>query len=321
MEADPTDKNVEQALSILREHSADGVVAVGGGSPIDAAKAVAAMATNEGTISDYAGYDRFEQVGLPIVAVPTTAGSGSEATRATVITDTERDVKMAIFDDILMPRVALVDYRLTMTMPRDLTAHVGIDSLVHAVEAYVSRLANAFSDMYALEAARLIGRYLRTAFHEPDNEAAREAMMFGSTLAGMAFSNSSVALGHGMSRPVGAHFHVTHGLSNALLFPAVTRFSLDAARPRYAAIAREMGLADYSSSDKEAVERLLEELEALNEVLEIPSLRDLGLEPDRFESVLEPMAEAALDSGSPDFNPRQPSKGEIIELYREVYYQ
>ncbi len=321
VQPDPTDKNVEEALSILRDRSADGVVAVGGGSPIDAAKAVAAMATNEGTISDYAGYDRFEQVGLPIIAVPTTAGSGSEATRATVITDTKRDIKMAIYDDILMPRVALVDYRLTMTMPRELTAHVGIDSLVHAVEAYVSRLANVFSDMYALEAAHLIGRNLRTAFHEPDNEAAREAMMFGATLAGMAFSNSSVALIHGMSRPIGAHFHVTHGLSNALLFPAVTRFSLDAARPRYAAIAREMGLADYSSSDEEAVERLLEELEALNEELEIPSLRDLGLDPDRFESVLEPMAEAALASGSPDFNPRQPSKEEIIELYREVYYQ
>jgi alcohol dehydrogenase class IV len=321
VQPDPTDKNVEEALSILRDHSADGVVAVGGGSPIDAAKAVAAMATNEGTISDYAGYDRFEQVGLPIVAVPTTAGSGSEATRATVITDTERDIKMAIYDDILMPRVALVDYRLTMTMPKALTAHVGIDSLVHAVEAYVSRLANVFSDMYALEAAHLIGRNLRTAFHEPDDEAAREAMMFGATLAGMAFSNSSVALIHGMSRPIGAHFHVTHGLSNALLFPAVTRFSLDAARPRYAAIAREMSLADYSSSDEEAVERFLEELEALNDELEIPSLRDLGLEPDRFESVLEPMAEAALASGSPDFNPRQPSKEEIIELYQEVYYQ
>ena len=321
VQVDPTDKNIEEALSTLREHSADGVVAVGGGSPIDAAKAVAAMATNEGTISDYAGYDRFEQVGLPIIAVPTTAGSGSEATRATVITDTKRDIKMAIYDDILMPRVALVDYRLTMTMPRDLTAHVGIDSLVHAVEAYVSRLANSFSDLYALEAAHVIGRNLRTAFHEPDREPAREAMMFGATLAGMAFSNSSVALIHGMSRPIGAHFHVTHGLSNALLFPAVTRFGLDAARPRYAVISREMGLADRSSSDEEAVERLLEELEALNEELEIPSLRDLGLEPDRFESVLEPMAEAALASGSPGFNPRQPSKVEIIELYREVYYQ
>jgi alcohol dehydrogenase class IV len=320
VQPDPTDKNVEEALSILREHSADGVVAVGGGSPIDAAKGVAAMATNEGTIPDYAGYDRFERVGLPIVAVPTTAGSGSEATRATVITDTERNVKMAIYDDTLMPRVALVDYRLTMTMPKALTAHVGIDSLVHAVEAYVSRLANVFSDMYALEAAHLISRNLRTAFHEPDNEAAREAMMFGATLAGMAFSNSSVALIHGMSRPIGAHFHVTHGLSNALLFPAVTRFSLDAAHARYATIAREMGLVDYTSSDREAVERLLEELEALSEELEIPSLRDLGLEPDRFEAVLEPMAEAALASGSPDFNPRQPSKEEIIQLYREVSY-
>jgi alcohol dehydrogenase class IV len=319
VQTDPTDENVEEALSILREHSADGVVAVGGGSPIDAAKGVAVMATNEGTISDYAGYDRIQQVGLPIVAIPTTAGSGSEATRATVITDTKRNVKMAIYGDSLMPRVALVDYRLTMTMPRDLTAHVGIDSLVHAVEAYVSRLANVFSDMYALEAARLIGRKLRTAFHEPNNEVAREAMMFGATLAGMAFSNSSVALVHAMSRPIGAHFHVTHGLSNALLFPAVVRFSLAAAQHRYATIAREMSLTDYSSSDEEAVARLLEELEALNEELEIPSLRSLGVEPDQFEAALVPMAEEALASGSPDFNPRQPTKEEILELYRQVY--
>ena len=319
VQTDPTDKNVEEALSILREHSADGVVAVGGGSPIDAAKGVAVMATNEGSISDYAGYDKIQQVGLPIVAIPTTAGSGSEATRATVITDTKRNVKMAIYGNSLMPRLALVDYRLTMTMPRDLTAHVGIDSLVHAIEAYVSRLANVFSDMYALEAARLIGRKLRTAFHEPDNEAAREAMMFGSTLAGMAFSNSSVALIHGMSRPIGAHFHVTHGLSNALLVPAVVRFSLDAAQHRYAIIAREIGLTDYSSSDEETVARLLKELEALNEELEIPSLRSLGIEPSQFESALGPMADEALASGSPDFNPRQPTREEIIALYREVY--
>lgn len=318
VQADPTDGNVDQALSILRGHGAEGVIAVGGGSPIDAAKAVAVMATNRGTISDYAGYDRFEQVGLPIIAVPTTAGSGSEATRATVITDTKRNVKMAIYDDSLMPRVALVDYLLTMTMPKSLTAHVGIDSLVHAVEAYVSRLSTVFSDMYALEAARLISRHLRKAFHEPDNKAAREGMMFGATLAGMAFSNSSVALVHGMSRPIGAHFHITHGLSNALLFPAVTRFSLEAARRRYSDIAREMSLAP-SADDEEAVEALLKELEELNEELEIPDLRSLGIEPDQFESALTPMAEAALASGSPDFNPRQPTKEEIVELYREVY--
>jgi alcohol dehydrogenase class IV len=319
VQPDPTDKNIDEALSILRDHSADGVVAVGGGSPIDAAKGVAVMATNQGTISDYAGYDRIEQVGLPIIAVPTTAGSGSEVTRATVITDTSRNIKMAIYDDSLMPRVALVDYLLTMTMPRDLTAHVGIDSLVHAIEAYVSTQASVFSDMYAIEAAHLISRNLRTVFHEPDNEVAREEMMFGATLAGMAFSNSSVALVHGMSRPIGAHFHVTHGLSNALLFPAVTRFSVDAAHSRYATIAREMGLADYSSSEEESITHLLNELEALNEELEIPSLRDLGIKPDQFESALVPMAEAALASGSPAFNPRQPTKEEIIRIYREVY--
>lgn len=319
VQPDPTDKNVEEATQVLVDHDADGVVAVGGGSPIDAAKAVAVMATNGGTISDYAGYDRIERPGLPLIAIPTTAGSGSEVTRATVITDTERDVKMAIYDDSLMPRVALVDYLLTMTMPGDLTAHVGIDSLVHATEAYVSRLATVFSDMYALEAARLISRSLRTAFHESDDEQARETMMFGATLAGMAFSNASVALVHGMSRPIGAHFHVTHGLSNALLFPIVTSFSMESALPRYATLSREMGLIGYYASDEEAVEQFLRELQSLNDELGIPGLRELGVPYDRFQAALTPMAEAALVSGSPDFNPRQPSKEEIEELYRQIY--
>lgn len=322
VQSDPTDVNVSQALVVADEHTVDGVVAIGGGSPIDAAKAVVAMATNPGTISDYAGYDKFDARGLPLVAVPTTAGSGSEVTRATVISDTERDIKMAIYDDILMPIVSLIDYRLTMTMPRELTAHVGIDSLVHAVEAYVSTRANIFSDMYALKAARLIGPNLRRAFHDPTNEVAREAMMLGATLAGMAFSNASVALVHGMSRPIGAHFHVTHGLSNAILFPTVTRYSLEAAYSRYANIAREIGLTESptnNDSDEQAVQKLLEELDSLNEELEVPSLANMGIEPDHFEAALVPMAEAALASGSPDFNPRKPSQDEIIDLYREIY--
>lgn len=316
---DPTVGNVEAALAALREHGADGVVAVGGGSSLDTGKVVAVMATNEGEVSDYAGYHKISQPGLPLIAVPTTAGTGSEVTRVAVITDTERDVKMMMLDGNLLPRVALADYRLTMTMPRALTAHVGLDSLTHAIEAYVSSRANVMTDMFALEATRLIGRHLRRAFKSPDDEAAREAMMLGSTLAGMAFSNASVALVHGMSRPIGAHFHVPHGLSNAVLLPTVTQFSLDAALARYATVAREMGLANHSSSDEAAANQLVGELETLNGDLRIPRLRDLNVEPAHFESVLESMVEAALDSGSPDFNPRRPTAEEITALYREVY--
>ena len=316
---DPTVGNVGDAIELLDEHRGEGVIVIGGGSPIDAGKAVAIMARNPGGIADYAGYDRFVEPALPLVAVPTTAGSGSEVTRATVIADVEHDVKLAIYDDKLMPTVALVDYMLTLSMPRDLTAHVGLDSLVHAIEAYVSRLATPLSDMLALEAVREIGPNLRTVFREPTDESARAAMMLGATLAGAAFSNASLGLVHGMSRPIGAHFHIPHGLSNALVFPAVTRFSLDSARERYATIARVMGVAPGDASDEVAAGELVEELERLNEELEIPSLRELEVGADAFEAALAPMADDAIASRSPEFNPRRPSAEEIVGLYREAY--
>ena len=316
---DPTVGNVGDAIELLDEHGGEGLIVIGGGSPIDAGKAVAIMARNPGGIADYAGYDRFIEPGLPLIAVPTTAGSGSEVTRATVIADDEQDVKLAIYDDKLMPTVALVDYRLTLSMPRELTAHVGLDSLVHAIEAYVSRLATPLSDMLALEAARQISPNLRTAFNEPSNEPARAAMMLGSTLAGAAFSNASLGLVHGMSRPIGAHFHIPHGLSNALVFPVVTRFSLDSARERYATLARTMGVAPDGASDDIAARELVDELECLNDELEIPSLRELEVGADAFEAALAPMADAAIASRSPDFNPRRPSAEEIVGLYREAY--
>ena len=226
VQPDPTLANVEGALQALRDHEADGVVAIGGGSPMDTAKAAAVAFANEGDVRDYAGYHQIPGPGLPLVAVPTTAGTGSEVTRVAVITDTERDVKMMMLDGHLMARIAISDYKLTMSTPPALTSWVGVDSLTHAIEAYVSTKATVLTDMLALEAARLIGAHMRRVVEHPDDEQGREAMMLGATLAGAAFSNSSVALVHGMSRPIGAHFHLAHGLSNALLLPAVTRFSV-----------------------------------------------------------------------------------------------
>jgi alcohol dehydrogenase class IV len=257
--------------------------------------------------------------GLPLIAVPTTAGTGSEVTRVAVITDSDRDVKMMMLDGHLMARVAISDYKLTISTPPHLTAWVGVDSLTHAIEAYVSKRATVLTDMLALEAARLIGANLRRAVSTPDDESAREAMMLGATLAGAAFSNSSVALVHGMSRPIGAHFHLAHGLSNALLLPAVTRFSVGGAPARYATIAREMGIAGADDTADTACERLVDELDALNADLDIPSLSAAGVEREHFERVVEDMAQAALDSGSPGFNPQPSTKEEIVALYHEAY--
>ncbi len=319
VQPDPTTGNVRDGLKALHRHGAEAVVAVGGGSPIDAAKAIAVMANRDGSIADYAGYDRIGGRGLPLVAIPTTAGSGSEQTRATVIADTERNLKLAIYDDALLPLVALVDYKLSLSQPRELTAHVGLDALVHAVEAYVSRLATPLSDALAIEAARLVWANLRTAFDSPHDEPARAAVMYGASVAGAAFSNSSVCLVHGMSRPIGANFHIAHGLANALLFSSVTRFGLESSGGRYARLARAIGLADEASSDGEANAALIDGLDGLVADLEIPTMRDLGVSETEYEAALPAMADAALASGSPDFNPRQPTKQEIIDLYREAY--
>ena len=319
VQPDPTLANVEGALQALREHEADGVVAIGGGSPMDTAKAAAVAFANAGDLRDYAGYDQVPGPGLPLVAVPTTAGTGSEVTRVAVITDTDRDVKMMMLDGHLMARVAISDYKLTMSTPANLTSWVGVDSLTHAIEAYVSTKATVLTDMLALEAARLIGAHMRRVVEHPDDEPARGAMMLGATLAGAAFSNSSVALVHGMSRPIGAHFHLAHGLSNALLLPTVTRFSVTGAPERYAHVAREMRLAADEDSDRVACDRLVDELEALNAELKIPSLSEAGVERDHFERVVQDMAQAALDSGSPGFNPQPATKEQIVELYGQAY--
>ena len=225
---DPTVASVDAGVACLREGEHDCIVGFGGGSPLDSAKAIAVLGEHDGAMADYKAPHVQDAPGLPVIAIPTTAGTGSEATRFTIITDETTDEKMLCPGLAYLPVAALVDYELTFTKPVRLTADTGIDALTHAIEAYVSRLANPFSDGMALAAMRAIWPNLRTACAEPGNRAAREAMMAGSLQAGIAFSNASVALVHGMSRPIGAHFHVAHGLSNAMLLPAVTAWSAPA---------------------------------------------------------------------------------------------
>lgn len=317
---DPTDTVVEAGVATLRTAGqADCLIGFGGGSPIDTAKAIAILAAGGGKMRDWKVPRAADLAALPILAIPTTAGTGSEVTRFTVITDTERNEKMLIAGLAALPLAALVDYELTYSVPPRITADTGIDSLTHALEAYVSKRANPYSDTMARRAMALIARNVRTAYAEPANATAREAMMLGATLAGLAFSNSSVALVHGMSRPIGAHFHVAHGLSNAMLLPAVTAFSLPAALPRYAEAARAMGIAHEDEGDQAAAARLVEELRALNRDLVVPTPRSYGLDEAKWRALIPTMAEQALASGSPANNPRVPSKEEIMALYEEVW--
>ncbi len=321
VEPEPTDRSILGAVEAVREGGYDVLVVVGGGSAIDSAKAISVLAKFGGSMRDYCVPRDVWQAGLPVVAIPTTAGTGSEVTRFTVITDAERDEKMLCAGAGFVPVAALIDYELTLTVPPRVTADSGLDALTHAIESYVSRKANPYSDTQALAALRLIEPNLRTEFRSPGDRPAREAMMLGATLAGVAFSAASVALVHGMSRPIGANFHVPHGMSNAILLPTVTEFSLSGARDRYATVARTMGIARVGDSDADAGRKLIRELKALNNDLQVPSLQQFGIAEDAFFKSLGAMADQALASGSPANNPIKPDREEIIDLYKRVWNQ
>jgi len=316
---EPTVASIQAGVDCAREGGFDCIVAIGGGSPIDSAKAISILAKFGGEMRDYKFPRIVSEEGLPVIAIPTTAGTGSEVTRFTIITDETCDEKMLCVGIGFMPMAALVDYKLTLSLPARITADTGIDALTHAIEAYVSQKANPYSDSQALSAMRLLGPNLRKAYHNGNDEAAREAMMLGSTLAGVAFSAASVALVHGMSRPIGAAFHVPHGLSNAMLLPAVTEFSIPEAPERYADCARAMGVASESDSDAAANAKLMVELKALNDELSVPTPEQFGIERETFMSMRQTMAEQALASGSPGNNPRVPTIEEMMSIYASLW--
>ncbi|MGO2200363.1 iron-containing alcohol dehydrogenase [Pseudomonas helleri] len=316
---EPTAASIEAGVTRLRGGDFDAVIALGGGSPIDSAKAMAILARYGGHIRDYRFPRQVNDAGLPLIAIPTTAGTGSEVTRFTIITDETTDEKLLCAGIGFMPVAALIDYTLTLSLPARATADTGIDALTHAIEAYVSRKANPYSDSQALAAMAYLGPNLRKAYHDGADETAREAMMIGATLAGIAFSSASVALVHGMSRPVGAFFHVPHGLSNAMLLPSVTAWSLASAPVRYAQCARTIGAALASDSDELAGTKLVAFLKAVNTELAVPTLAEFGVDQQRFEQVVSTMAEQALASGSPGNNPRVPTASEMVTLYQALW--
>jgi len=316
---EPTVSSIQAGVEMVRNGSYDSIIAIGGGSPIDSAKAISILGKYGGVMRDYKFPRVVSEPGLPIIAIPTTAGTGSEATRVTIITDETSDEKMLCVGIGFMPTAALVDYELTLSLPSRTTADTGIDALTHAMEAYVSKKASLYSDTQAIAAMKLLAPNLRRAFHDGSDRNAREAMMLGSTLAGVAFSNASVALVHGMSRPIGAFYHVPHGLSNAMLLPAVTEYSIPAAPARYADCARAMGVAEVSDSDDQANAKLMTELYALNAELNVPTPEQFGISREHFFGNLGIMAEQALASGSPGNNPRVPSAEEIIQIYKKLW--
>jgi alcohol dehydrogenase class IV len=319
--SEPVIEFVQAGLEMYQEQRCDFLLALGGGSPIDTAKAIAVMVTNPGSIEQYKGIGKIENAGAPLVAVPTTAGTGSEATIYTVITDQKTDVKMLIGSPHLMPDIAVVDPLLTLSSPPGVTAATGVDALVHAIEAYVSVKKQPLADMFSLSAIELISQNIRQAWSNGNNQEAREKVMLGALQAGIAFSNSSVALVHGMSRPIGANFHVAHGVSNAALLAVVTEFSLIGDPVRYGHIAQAMGENIDGLGYMDAADMSVLAINRLIEDIKVPSLRELGVEEDKLMELAPAMADAAIDSGSPANNPRKPTKQEIIELYARAYNQ
>lgn len=324
VQPDPTTQNVRDGLQAAKDHGAEALVAVGGGSAIDCAKVLAVAARHGDHLAAWQGRDKIPGAGIPLIAIPTTAGTGSEVTNVAVITDTAAAVKMLMISAQLIPRVAIVDFELSLGMPRFLTAAVGVDTLTHGIEAYVSKRAGVLSDPLALSCVTLCGRFLERAWTDGGDREARAGMMTAACHGGMAFANSSVALVHGLSRPIGAIFHLPHGLSNAVLLPAVTAWSLSGSIARYATVARVLGVALGDDSDEIAGQKLVAYLADLNRKLQVPTLGAAvakgGVDLAAFRAVIAKMSADALASGSPGNNPRVPSAEECGLLYEAAWH-
>ncbi len=315
---EPTDTMIENGVEMLKSSGCDFIIGIGGGSPLDSAKAIAAMTVNEGSIADYNGKEITGEI-LPLAAIPTTAGTGSEATKFTVITDSEKGIKMLLKGDVLVPKLAIVDSSFTVGAPKSVTSATGLDALTHAVEAYTSRKAFSMTDTLAVSAVKRIMKYLPIAYKEPDNSLAREQMSIAALEAGICINNSSVTIVHGMSRPIGALFHVPHGMSNAMLLKECLSFAVSGAYEKFANLGRETGVASDSDSDETAAEKFIYSLQNICDVCEIPTLEQYGIDSDEYYSKISKMATDAVASGSPSNTVKEVTVDDCIEIYKKLY--
>ena len=313
-EGNPSVETVERAAEAFRESGADFIVALGGGSPMDVAKAVGVVAKYGGSITEYEGADKVPGEIIPLIAIPTTAGTGSEVTAFSVITDHKRNYKLTVFSYKLIPAYALLDPLLLISAPASVAAACGIDALIHAEESYVSLDASPFSEAMSEKAMELIGRSIRTYVADRSNLEAASDMLAGSLFAGIAFSWARLGNIHAMSHPVSAYFHVAHGVANAILLPTIVEYNALADHGRYEKI------YNYISKEKDPVidfvpEMLVDEARDLLRDLGIPQhLADVGVTEDKIEL----MAADAMKSGNIMANPRQSTIRDIIELYKKA---
>jgi alcohol dehydrogenase len=310
VEPNPKDYNVQQGSEIARRFAPDCLVALGGGSPIDCAKAIAVVARQGGAVRDYEGPNKIGADVLPLIAIPTTAGTGSEVTFSSVITDSREKFKFSIKDPQIAPKVALVDPEMTLTMPAELTASTGMDALTHAVEAFTARVSEPIADSAALYAIELISRYLRIAVSEGNNLEARAGMLLGSVLAGIAFSHADVAAVHCVAEALGGKYDAPHGVCNAVVLPAVMAYNMEYCKERYARIAAAMGLA-YEGVD-EGAHQAVEAVQKLASDVHLPGFNSLGVQ----EKDLEELAVNSFKNGSNIDNPRPMTKADYLNLFQ-----
>lgn len=314
-EGNPSTDTVEKAAACFKESGADMIVAFGGGSPLDVAKAVAVIGSYGGKITDYEGVGKVPGPVVPMLVIPTTAGTGSEVTSFSVITDHSRDYKLTVGSTYLLPEAVILDPELIATVPEKTAAYCGVDAMVHALESYISLASSPFSDMCALKALELLGKNIRAYVSDRSNADAAEGMLLGSLFAGIAFSHARLGDVHAMSHPVSAFFYVPHGLANAVLLPTVVEFNAVEDTGKYYEIYKRVAQIAVSR-DVFTPSMLVNELRALNESLGIPrSLKKVGVDERKFEA----MAEDAMKSGNIAVNPRKTTKDDIIKLYRSSY--
>ena len=314
-EGNPSTETVEKAVDAYKSSGADFIVAFGGGSPLDVAKAAGILAMYGGKITEYEGGGKVPGPVVPMIAIPTTAGTGSEVTSFSVITDHSRNYKLSVSSNYLLPAYAILDPELIASVPAGTAAACGVDAMVHALEAYLSLAASPFSDMFALKALQLIGKNLRAYAANRGNEAAAEAMMMGSLFAGIAFSHARLGDVHAMSHPVSAYFNVAHGVANAILLPVIVEYNELADQGKYYDIYRCVAKAPVSEAMVSS-HMLTEELRALNMELGIPScLKEAGVKAEYFDA----MAEDAMKSGNISVNPRSTTKADVLELYKKAF--
>ncbi|MBN2049021.1 MAG: iron-containing alcohol dehydrogenase [Spirochaetales bacterium] len=312
VEPNPKDYNVMEAAAAAVDMKARGIIALGGGSPIDCAKAAAVVAAFGGKVRDYEDSSKITGDALPLFTVPTTAGTGSEVTFSSVITDTSENFKFTVKSSMIAPKIAFIDPLLTHSMPPALTAAVGLDALTHAIEAFTARNANPLSDAAALHAVELINRSLVRAVRSPKDRTARDDMMNGSLLAGIAFSHSDVAAVHCIAEALGGKYDTPHGVCNAVTLPAIMEYNLDYGVSRYARIASAMGLP--FGSEEEGARRAVERVKLLVKETGLPEFRSFGVQDED----LQELAENSARNGSNKDNPRPMTAEDYMTVLKRL---